>query len=927
LKHTLLFLTLIIAILNSAISQTASSEKNDSFGIKVKNKSPRAVVQVTFQVNMVNETVSADGVHLAGSWQSDPWDPSEFEMTDTDGDNIYTATIDLESGTEYYYLFFNGNAWGTQETVPEECLAGLGEPDYRNIFVGSSNTTLDPVCFNYCVNCAPFYDVTLEVNMQYQTVSPDGVYVEGTFAYYTGLPMTNSDGEIWTITLSMMEGSIPKYRFYNGIPHSGGTIEGWATPYPPCVGFEPARRYFAVPAYDTTLQVCFEYCSNCPNLLISEVASPIDDPWSGYFIELYNAGNETIDFNYLPIWFLQYSPNPQWQERLTGSLAAGEKFVIGSYDFDGIYGFTPNLETGDIYASGNDAFFLYMGNEDSWLTQIDAFGSVDEFGDATTVDYVDTKAVRLRSVTEPSPVYIPEQWHFPLEATIDDMTPGAHCEDVDWTGSLGNNCNTKGNWGGLNGYIPDASYNGNIPNVGSNPSVSAETATNNITVETGANLILAPDKWLTVFGDLDISAGNMTIQANADEEGSLITYGNVTGQAEIEKNMSDGAWHLVSSPVSNETADVFFSEYLQTYDEPADEWVDVESETDPLNPMQGYALWGVVPLRSTTYTFSGTPNTGSQSFSFTNLNTGWNLIGNPYPSGIDWDSVVTDLPAGLNNAIYYLDAATGTYKSYIDGAGDGSSFIPPMQGFWVSASADGSLTFDNADRTHQGSNLYYKNEEILTNYIELLAARDSDFDQTFIRFRSSASAEFDGKYDAYKLLAPNQDFPQLFTYAGNDILSVNQLPETETMDLGFHCGRSGTYTILLAEINGVSKCLIEDLKTGQTQDLKMGSYTFDYTAGESDKRFKLHFGPTSVSQTAASENILIYSKGKQIIVSSKNVIQNSQLQITDLSGRILLERTIDNQQYFSVDTGLQSGVYLVTLSGQGSVKTEKVIIN
>ncbi|MFM9005799.1 MAG: hypothetical protein ACKOSR_09905, partial [Flavobacteriales bacterium] len=44
-------------------------------------------INVTFKVNMVNETVSPNGVHLAGSIQG--WNPSTTEMSDLDGDGIY----------------------------------------------------------------------------------------------------------------------------------------------------------------------------------------------------------------------------------------------------------------------------------------------------------------------------------------------------------------------------------------------------------------------------------------------------------------------------------------------------------------------------------------------------------------------------------------------------------------------------------------------------------------------------------------------------------------------------------------------------------------------------------------------------------------------------------------------------------------------
>ena len=235
------------------------------------------MVQVTFQVNMSNEEVSADGVHLAGSWQGDEnvwtWDPAAILMVDPDGDDIYTATVDLESGTEYYFLFFNGDEFGTQEDVPAECEDS--NTGTRFFTPGSSDVTLDPLCFSYCINCAPFYDITLEVNMQFESVSPDGVFVVGTFTdNITGSEMTSSDNVVFTTTVSLMEGSQARYRFVNGDPVLGGDIESWSVPYPPCVGGEPQERILDVPSSNTTFTVCFEYCANCPNLLISEIASP-----------------------------------------------------------------------------------------------------------------------------------------------------------------------------------------------------------------------------------------------------------------------------------------------------------------------------------------------------------------------------------------------------------------------------------------------------------------------------------------------------------------------------------------------------------------------------------------------------------------------------------------------------------------------------
>ena len=82
--------------------------------------------EVIFSVNMQDQTVSANGVHVAGNWQSEAglpadWEPNTATMTDDDGDGIYTYTCTLPDGV-YEYKYVNGNAWGSDETqIPEIC--------------------------------------------------------------------------------------------------------------------------------------------------------------------------------------------------------------------------------------------------------------------------------------------------------------------------------------------------------------------------------------------------------------------------------------------------------------------------------------------------------------------------------------------------------------------------------------------------------------------------------------------------------------------------------------------------------------------------------------------------------------------------------------------------------------------------------------
>ena len=48
-------------------------------------------VPVTFSVDMNNETVAAEGVHVAGNFQG--WDPAATMLSDDDMDGVYTCLL------------------------------------------------------------------------------------------------------------------------------------------------------------------------------------------------------------------------------------------------------------------------------------------------------------------------------------------------------------------------------------------------------------------------------------------------------------------------------------------------------------------------------------------------------------------------------------------------------------------------------------------------------------------------------------------------------------------------------------------------------------------------------------------------------------------------------------------------------------------
>ena len=111
-------------------------------------------VDVTLKVNMAwekaNNAISADGIHVAGDFQG--WNPGATEMLDADNDGIYQVTVSLPANSSIQYKFINGNAWGSDESVPSACV--VPTTMNRGATFAYGDSTLNPVCYGKCTDCA-----------------------------------------------------------------------------------------------------------------------------------------------------------------------------------------------------------------------------------------------------------------------------------------------------------------------------------------------------------------------------------------------------------------------------------------------------------------------------------------------------------------------------------------------------------------------------------------------------------------------------------------------------------------------------------------------------------------------------------------------------------------------------------------------------
>ena len=112
-------------------------------------------IQVTFQVDMKNETVNGTGIWLSGGNISSG-QPGGLQMQPVSNTSIWQTTLTLPRNSSYTYKFRNGfypETWsGGWESLSGDC--GTGQHNDRSLSVGISDTTLQAICFGECIKCA-----------------------------------------------------------------------------------------------------------------------------------------------------------------------------------------------------------------------------------------------------------------------------------------------------------------------------------------------------------------------------------------------------------------------------------------------------------------------------------------------------------------------------------------------------------------------------------------------------------------------------------------------------------------------------------------------------------------------------------------------------------------------------------------------------
>ncbi|MCJ7821256.1 MAG: T9SS type A sorting domain-containing protein, partial [Bacteroidales bacterium] len=426
-----------------------------------------------------------------------------------------------------------------------------------------------------------------------------------------------------------------------------------------------------------------------------------------------------------------------------------------------------------------------------------------------------------------------------------------------------------------------------------------------------------------------------------------------------------------SSPFQDATVNEFGDEvnlassfpFLYRYDESrtSSGWVGYTTAADPLNTLQGYAVnFGAtgVPV---TVDVAGSVNNGPLSVALYNNNNtytkGFNLVGNPYPSAIDWDAAGWT-KTKIDNAIYYFRASTtdeygGTYSSYINGIstapGEATNIIPSMQGFFVHVSNEtfpvmGTLGLDNNVRVTDQTHPFLKSKEIDQRFLIRLSVSFTDdplsSDPMVIYFDYNTDTGFESDHDALKILNTDLTVPNLYSLLSADMkLSINALPvmsDTSLLvPLGLKTNKTGELRFRISDIENMPTGMsvyLRDAVTSKNQDLLPDKdYNINLPAGEYHNRFYLGFlkSTTDITEIDSSTDILTVYASENIVKAFVRHLEGREgtILIFDLGGRLVFSRTVYETGYYELSPHVITGIYIVNYTTGNRRSTKRILIS
>ena len=459
--------------------------------------------------------------------------------------------------------------------------------------------------------------------------------------------------------------------------------------------------------------------------------------------------------------------------------------------------------------------------------------------------------------------------------------------------------------------------------------VDATSTIDNLTIEPGAKVTNANGNTLTV-------TNNITI--NSDATNGTGTYIEADGSslvgvtANVNQNFQNlyRSWYM-SSPAA--TAAPTGMNRIKYYNEADNTWPLFSTGTMEVG--KGYL---VVPDNDdAAVLFSGALNTGNKTITLARTTNapkaGFNLIGNPYPSYLNWQSVYAANSAKLEyNSIWYR-TKSGSYTFWTVNGSTGigspleaSNLIPPTQAFWVKALTDGSqLNLTNAMREHApATNKLLKAPAVNVSETSLLRLQVNDgstTDEAVLYFSANSTEGMDAT-DSPKMPNDDETVPEIYTTIGNEkivINGMNAIPMDEEIGLGFKASTATSFSLKANELKNIPsdvKVILKDNITTDETDLTDGQTLYNFSPlATTTNRFSIIFrsnsATTKIKNTNIDNSVLVYSAVQsKITVVNKSINAEILVAVYNSVGQKLMSQKL-SQSTQMLDGNFKTGIYFV----------------
>jgi trimeric autotransporter adhesin len=495
-------------------------------------------------------------------------------------------------------------------------------------------------------------------------------------------------------------------------------------------------------------------------------------------------------------------------------------------------------------------------------------------------------------------------------------------------------------------------------NLAANLTACSLTVNNNavVTIPSGFNV--------TLNGAITVSSGSFTLENNAN----LIQTSNVANSGNIIVKRNSSAlfrldYTLWSSPVSGSQTLALFSPLTAS-----NRFYNYNTATNAYNAVSGGTTFSLakgylIRMPNTwvdyvasppstplpwTGTFTGIPNNGNISFTMSLAGTGYNAVGNPYPSTISIDNFISGNIGNINGTLYFWrkrNNATPPPTSYSTCTTAGCTvlnshtypnvdYVSIGQGFVVKATST-TLNFNNSMRVANNTNQFFKTKVIEKNRIWLNLLSDAtQLNQMMLAYMTGATMEIDPGIDGAYI---NDSQIALNSLIGDEEFAVQgrALPfdGTDIVPLSFKVVNPGNYTIAIDHVDGLfagsQDIILKDNETGIETDLKTGGYTFTALGGETKTRFVLKYQKTLGTNTPLfDENSIVVYKNDDVISIKSNGTAIENVKLFDIRGRLLFEKTKVNANETTIESSkFANQVLIVQITSDDKKVVNKKIVN